>query len=337
MQMPLEGGIIGCGYFGRIQKEAWARIPEAEIVAACDLDRELAARTAPRAYTSAAEMFARERLDFVDIATRPESHLSLIRLSAAHKVPAICQKPIATDWREAVEMVETAEAAGVPLMIHENWRWQPWYRAAKEMIAQDEIGKPLAYWFRHRKRDGLGGNAYPDQPYFRRMPRLLIHETLVHYIDTARFLFGEIASVYAQVRRINPAIQGEDQALLLLTHESGLQGSIDGHRFLEPEPFGPAMGEAGLEGESGCLRVLATGDILLGLRPVWRNEVQEGYKGDSVYATQRHFIECLASGRPFETGGRGYLLGAFAAVEAAYRSAAEGRRVCLSEVTAGRA
>src|SRR5574340_170630 len=100
-------------------------------------------------------------------------------------------------------MVNVAESAGVALMIHENWRWQPWYRVAHDLIQRGEIGEPIGYGFRTRRRDGEGECPYPRQPYFREMPRLLIHETLVHHMDTARFLFGEIAAVYAQANRRN--------------------------------------------------------------------------------------------------------------------------------------
>jgi len=40
-------------------------------------------------------MFDGERLDFVDVATRPDSHLPLVRLAAGRKTPVICQKSMA--------------------------------------------------------------------------------------------------------------------------------------------------------------------------------------------------------------------------------------------------
>src|SRR5258708_35619722 len=156
-------------------------------------------------------MFDREPLDLVDIATRGETHLPLVRLAVERKVPVICQKPIAPDWHTALEMVDTAEFAGVPLMIHENWRWQPWYRVARGMIARGDIGRPVGYGFRTRTCDGMGDAPYPKQPYFRQLRRLLIDEALVHHIDTARFLFGEIDSVYAQASRRNLNVVAEDQ------------------------------------------------------------------------------------------------------------------------------
>ncbi|MEK7407130.1 MAG: Gfo/Idh/MocA family oxidoreductase, partial [Acidobacteriota bacterium] len=328
--MNLKGGLVGCGFFGQIQLEAWRRMPEAEIVAACDLDLERARRSAPRAYQSAEEMLDNERLDFVDIATTPETHLALVRLAAERRIPIICQKPMAPDWDQALAMVEAAEQAGVRLMIHENWRWQPWFRVVKQRIEHGDIGRPVGYSFRVRKNDGGGPAPYSHQPYFSRMPRLLIYETLVHQIDTARFLFGDIATVCAQARRINPVIAGEDQALILLTHQGGLHGAIDGHRFLDLAPDSPPLGDAVFEGDAGALDVTATGDVCRGATRLWVNDVRQGYRGDSVRATQQHFIACLASGAPFESEARDYLK-TFGAVEAAYRSIAERRVVPMSE------
>jgi len=327
----LKGAIVGCGFFAQRHIEAWCRMPEVDIVAAADPQLDRAQSFAGRAYRTAEEMLDREQLDFVDIVTRVETHLLLVRLAVERGIPVICQKPIAPDWNCAVEIVNAAESAGVPLMIHENWRWQPWYRAAHEMISRGDIGLPIGYGFRTRTRDGMGAEPYPKQLYFRQLRRLLIDEALVHHIDTARFLFGEINSVYAQTSRRNPNVIGEDQAVLVLSHGGTVHGWIDGHRFLDPDPDGPAMGDAFFEGELGTISIQGTGDVYLNRALVWKNTVTTGYRGDSVRATQAHFISRLRSGRPFESGGRPYLR-TFAAVEAAYRSATAGRCVSLSEV-----
>ncbi len=329
-QDALRGAIIGCGFFGRIQVEAWSRIPEASIVAACDLDLERARNLAPAAYSSPEEMLAGEHLDFVDIATRPETHLSLVRLAAERRLAVICQKPMAPAWHEALAIADAADKARIPLMIHENWRWQPWYRVARRFIDAGEIGEPIGYSFCTRRRDGDGPAPYRNQPYFKDMARFIVYETLVHHIDTARFLFGEVETVFARARRVNPVIVGEDRAILILAHRCSVEGVIDGHRFLDPAPDSPVMGDAFFEGDRGRIEILPSGDVWLNGRMVWKNGVREGYRGDSVAATQRHFIECLKDGRPFETGAREYL-STVAAVEAAYKSVAERRAVDLTE------
>ena len=81
--IPLRGGIIGCGFFAQFHIEAWRRMPEVELAAAVDPDLERTRKAAPRAYATAEEMLDTERLDFVDIATRPDSHAELVRLAAS--------------------------------------------------------------------------------------------------------------------------------------------------------------------------------------------------------------------------------------------------------------
>lgn len=324
----LRGGIIGCGYFAQNHLDAWRRMPDVELAAAADPDLARARAAAPRAYASAEQMLDQEKLDFVDIAARPELHLPMVRLAGERKVAAICQKPMAPTWPECVQIAETAESAGIALMIHENWRWQPWYRVVKEALQRGDIGQPVSYWFRTRQKDGDGPAPYAKQPYFRRMPRLLLYETIVHHIDTARFLFGEVASVHGRIRRINPVIVGEDQVLLTMIHTSELCGLIDGHRFTDTEPIGPVMGELGVDGDAGALVVDPAGNVRLGSRIVWQNSVTTGYRGDSVLGTQRHFIDCLRSGTKFESEGREYLK-TVRVVEAAYESVEQKREVAV--------
>jgi predicted dehydrogenase len=330
MPQKLRGAIIGCGYFAQFQISAWKRMADVDLAAACDLDPERARAAASRVYTSAAEMLEREQLDFVDIATRPAAHLELVKLALGRGIATICQKPMAPTWEDALEMVRAAQAAQAPLVIHENWRWQPWYREARRIMEAGGIGRPVSYLFRTRQRDGLGPAPYARQPYFVEMPRLLIYETMVHHIDTARFLFGDIESVYAQARRHNPVIRGEDCALVTIRHKGSVDGVLDGHRFIDTEPPGAAMGEAWLDGDESGLRINGRGEIFRGGERVFQ-PAEEGYRGDSVYATQRHFVECLQDGAESESSAAAYMQ-TFGAVEAAYRSMAERRAVRMGEL-----
>ncbi len=330
----LKGGLIGCGFFSRHHQEAWRRMPDARIVAACDPCIERARAAAPKAYFSAEEMLSAEDLDFVDIVTRSSGHLELVSLAARKGVAVVCQKPLAPDWESACRIVEIAGSHRVRLMIHDNWRWQPWYRAANRIIARGDIGTPLGYGFRCRWKDGGGDEPYPRQAYFRDLRRLIIDETLVHHIDTARFLFGDISSVYAEARQINPGIRGEDRAILALMHFNGVMGWIDGHSFLSHDDPGPSIDEAIFDGESGSIRVTSLGEIWSGHRKIWTDDFSIGYRGDSVHAALAHFIHCLETDESFETGDREYLEKTFAVVEAAYTSIAASRRVQTAEIVA---
>lgn len=320
----LRGAIVGCGYFGQIQLEAWRRMDCAEIIAACDADIARATASAEHAYTDPLEMLTRHKLDFVDIATRPDTHLSLVQLCVDNGLPVIVQKPMAPNLAEASEMLRLAQTTGIPVMVHENWRWQPWHREMKLRLDAGVIGKPFGYHFTMMNNDGLGPSPYPNQPYFSAMPKLLIFESLVHPVDLTRFYFGEIRKVFAVKRRRNPLIAGEDRALLVLSHDGDVDGVVEGQRYLQPEPPGPAMGHSLIEGELGRLVTLANGDLLLNGHLIWQNQTTLGYKGDSVRATQEHFISCLNEGKEFESSAARYF-GTFAAVEAAYLSADQER------------
>jgi predicted dehydrogenase len=334
----LKGATVGCGFFSRIQMESWKRVKGAKIVAVCDLDeakaRAFAADFGSKPYTDVDQMLETEKPDFLDIATRPASHLPLVRKAAVAGIPALCQKPMADTWEEACRITRVARRANIRLMMNENWRWQAWYRRIKSLLEEDRIGEPFYYHIATRQRDGLGEQPYPNQPYFKEMPRLFVIETIVHHIDTARFLFGDIEEVYCQTGKLNPVLRAEDFAILTLRHVGGVCGVIDGNRVTEPDEAGPAMEVARFEGFDNKIHLRHSGEVRLGDESVLSADGGRGYRGDSCRATQQHFVDCLAENRQFETEAGDYLKRTVAVVEACYLSAAEDRVVKVSEFSA---
>ena len=319
----MRGTMIGAGFFGAFQAEAWQRIADAEIVAVADPTPGRAVQFAQRfgilrSYECADEMLKAEKPDFVDIATRPDTHLALTRLAAARGIHVICQKPMSPTMADNIAMCEACETVGVRLLIHENWRWQPWYREAKRIIDGGDLGALKRLSFDWRTGDGDGPEPYSAQPYFREMPRLLIHESLVHILDSYRYLAGEFAVTACETRRVNPVIVGDDWAEIDVSFTSGAKGFIHGDRHTGPNPAPVAMGSMIIEGERGTLRISPVGELFLNDQQLPFVPNTTGYKGDSVLATQRHLIDCLRTGQPAESEGRTYLTTA-ALVEDCYR------------------
>ena len=312
---------IGAGYFAPFHVEAWQRIPEVELVALCDLDSEKAWSLAyrhevPAVYDDVVTMLDWHRPDVIDIITPPATHLPLCRLAAQRGIHIICQKPLAPTLTEAREIVRLTEAAGIRFMIHENFRFQPWYRRIKQSIRDGDIGDRLhQLYFRMRTGDGWPTDAYMNrQPYFRSMPRLLIYETGVHFIDVFRYLAGEISAITARLHRLNPHIAGEDKALLLFDFESGALGVWDANRYNEPTDGNPryTFGEMLVEGDRGSIRMYQDGRLTL--QPLGKQESPIAYfhedrnfAGDCVFHTQRAFVKAFTQGQAFETNGRDYL------------------------------
>lgn len=339
-QSNFRVAVVGAGYFAQFHHEAWARIPQADLVGICDLDRDkadaAAARVGTTAYTDLAQMLDATDATLLDIVTPPETHHALVAAAADRGLAVICQKPLAPSHADAVALVETAESAGITMVVHDNFRFQPWFREAGRLIDTGMLGNLHAVAFRLRPGDGQGPRAYLDrQPYFQTMERLLIHETGVHFVDTFRFLMGEVRSVTAELRRINPVIAGEDAGVVAFRFAGGASGLFDGNRLNDHEADNArlTMGEMWLEGAAGVLRL--DGRARLWWKPHGGAEVSHdydwrdrGFAGDSVHATQAHIVAHLRDGAPLENAGRDYLRN-MEIVEAIYRSAAEGRRIDL--------
>lgn len=331
---------IGAGYFARFHIEAWTRIEEVELVAICDRDLAKATSMAetyrvPKVYTDINDLFAQEDLDVLDIITPPETHHTLVQQTANQGIHIICQKPLAPTLEIAQEMVDIAKRKGVRLMVHENWRFKPWYRKIKELLEQDTIGDRLhSLYFRMRTGDGWPADAYMSrQPYFRTMPRLLVYETGIHFIDTFRFLAGKVKSVFADLRKLNPGIAGEDAGIIHFTFQNGARGIWDANRFNESNHPNPryTFGEMLVEGNQGSLRLYNDGNITLQKLGKQEENIpyaheNKNFAGDCVYFLQKHFVHCFLNDLPFENSGEAYLRN-LEVQEAVYLSAEEGRVV----------
>lgn len=335
----LRGCAVGAGYFSHFHYDGWKRVPGAEIAALCDLDEAKAQAVAqrygiPRVYTGFEQMLDAEKPDFADIVTPPPTHLELVRAAAERGIATVCQKPLAPSFAEAEAIVKICEEAGIRFAVHENWRFQPWYREIKKLIGAGAIGDLHSIYFRLRMGDGWGGDAYlARQPYFREYPRMLVYETGVHFIDAFRYLAGEVRRVYARMKKLNPVIRGEDRCVIHFEFESGAEALWDANRYNEPNFPNPryTFGECLAEGTGGAIRLDGGANLTvqpLGLPEREHDYAREdrGFAGDCCFAFQRHFAERMLDGGPFETSGREYLK-TLAVQEAVYQSAAEGRPV----------
>jgi D-apiose dehydrogenase len=339
----MRGVALGAGYFAPFQYEAWTRIPEVEIVAMCDRTEDKAAPImakyrVPRYYANWKEMIDREQPDFVDIITPPETHEEMCRYAAERGVHIICQKPLAPSYEISQRIVEFARAAGVRFMVHENFRWQPWYRVIKRIQTEEIIGDFTHLAFSMRMGDGWGDDAYlARQPFFREYPRLLVYETGVHFIDTFRFLLGDVVSVFARLRRLNPVIKGEDAGQVMLTFANGATAIWDANRYNEVEAEFPRFTFGSLRIDASRGHLTMGTDASIRIKPLgepgrdWDYPRQNvNFAGDCVYFLQRHFVDCMLSGREFESNGLDYLK-TIEVVEAVYASAERGQVMRLNQ------
>lgn len=336
----MRGALIGCGFFAQNHLNAWRdmRGEGVELVAVCDIDPAKAKAAAenfgvPRSYTDPARLFAEEKLDFVDIATRMETHLDVVSLAVKHGVRTIVQKPLAPDWATCLEIVRRADQARVPLAVHENFRYQAPMQAVKRVLDSGVIGRPS--WGRFSFRFGF--DVYKTQPYFHKEKRLVILDSGIHVLDLARFFLGEVQHLSCETQRRNPKNIGEDTATMLLRHTSGAVSIAESTYEARQVPDPVLQTLLTIEGETGSIKLHedfrmvvtkggASEESFVGtpLLP-WTSEPWHNLQ-ESVLNTQRAIISAWAQGREAETSGRDNLK-TFALVEAAYKAADEKRAV----------
>ena len=333
---PLRVACLGAGYFAQFHHDAWRRTGRVRLVGACDSDRDKARATGLTAFTDLDCLLKMAKPDLLDVITPPPTHLSAIRQAIEQGVKTIiCQKPFCTSLEEAREAVALAADAGVTVIVHENFRFQPWYRALKQALDTGLIGDVLQLTFRLRTGDGQGSRAYLDrQPYFQEMPKLLIHETGVHWIDTFRYLLGEPAAVYADLRRLNPVIKGEDAGYFILDYDNGLRALFDGNRLLDhaAENCRTTLGEALVEGTKGTLTLAGDGSVRLrhfgdvAETVLLAAQAWPGFGGDCVKNLIDHVVNGVLDGAPLENEARDYLK-VIAIEQAVYESDRLGQKI----------
>ncbi|WP_016956547.1 Gfo/Idh/MocA family protein [Catenovulum agarivorans] len=340
----LKVACVGTGYFAQFHYQAWQRLSNVfpiEVIAVVNRNIDNAKRVAdeygiPNVASSIADI-AHLRPDLIDVITPPVTHDTNVRQAIDLGANVICQKPFCESLSQAESLVEYAKQKDKSIIIHENFRFMPWYRKLAELLSQNLVGDVLNVSFKLRPGDGQGNDAYlARQPYFQQMPKFLVHETAIHIIDVFRFLFGEITQVSARLRKCNPVIQGEDSGVIHFDMANNISALFDGNRCLDHAASNHrrTMGEMWIEGTQGCLR-------LDGEARIWHrafNHIDEqqivypwqdqAFGGDCVFLTIEHIVKHYFLQTPLENTAAEYLTN-IKIVDAVYHSNEQKRVVLL--------
>ena len=215
----LKFAVLGTGFWSLYQIPAWYEVGGVELVAVYNRTVSKAEKVAerfnvPRVYGDPEELFEQEELDFVDIITEVPAHAPFVYMAAKHKVPVICQKPMAPDFETARKMVAACQEAGIPFFVHENFRWQTPLRALKGVLDEGVIGQPVRA--RIQFVHGMEDFVWENQPMLKTLERFALMDSGSHMLDLARFYFGEPQSLYSLQFQIRDDIAGEDAASVML-------------------------------------------------------------------------------------------------------------------------
>lgn len=333
--MSLRVGLIGCGWISPFQAEAWRRVEGAELVAVCDRDGTRSRSLADRfgiawSGDDALRMLTECPLDLVDIATTPDSHKSLTLAALKRGCHVVCQKPAAPSLEDAQVMIEAAEGLGRVLYINEMIRYCPWYRQAGEVLAAGRLGR-VAFARIYNRIPGFlpqgpeGRVEYGFRDFLKSEERVIMLEETIHYLDVARYLFGEPSCIYCVTERLSPLVRGEDIANLVLRYD-GLTVLIEDSW----SACGPPRSGMEMEGSAGSL-FLSGGALELFSGARGGVEERWDYSGKSwpqrrpeVFAALYRELLGVIAGRGNGTAQARDNLRTLALTLAAYESAASG-------------
>lgn len=186
----LRAAVIGLGAMGRHHVRVLGEIADVDLIAVADINGDTVARFTERrlirGYTDAVELLDREQPDIVSVAVPTGQHLPVTLLAIERGIHVLVEKPIAATIAEAVTMIESAERAGVRLMVGHVERFNPAIIELKRRLPQaGQIFQLLA------RRVG----PFPD----RIRDVGVVVDLASHDIDAMRFLLGRpVESLYAQ-------------------------------------------------------------------------------------------------------------------------------------------
>jgi predicted dehydrogenase len=324
-------GIAGTGSMGSTHAAGWVETGAelAGFVAETAREAErIASQYGVQTYPDFASML--HDVDVVDICTPTPLHHRMTLQAAAAGKHIICEKPLGRTAAQAREMIAACQAAGVTLLVAHVVRYFPEYVLAKESVARGEIGQPGVIRlsrgsFRPQKAEH---NWFLDSA----QSGGILMDMMIHDYDYARWIAGEVESVFAKSVAAGTPEAPIDYGLAILRHRSGALSHIAGAWAYPPTVFRTHLeiaGDGGLiefdsDASAPIVNLIArsggsSADVGLPASPV----------AESPYTTQiKEFYAVLCGEKEARvTASDG--LAAVQIAEAAIQSAASGKAVML--------
>lgn len=329
----MKVALCGLGEIGQIHLKA-IRESEAELVAVCELDQELARKSVGDevpVFADVGEMINLTEPDVVDVCLPHHLHVPIAVTALENGCDVLLEKPLAMDLAGVDEIARAAAESGRRVGVSHNQVHFAPHRRLREMIDSGELGEIRAIY----ERLWMGGKYGGWREDAAQVGGGLLMDAGVHRIYMAEFLGGPVRSVTAVMD--NP--RSEDAFAITLQYESGAIGVIQGGYH---GPDGVFDDRIEIQASKAMVEVLGCeaffegdleGDLRLRYRTdgKWSDDPVAGQWDESVVASVQAALADLGADREPDVGlaeGRS----AVAVVEAAYRSAETGQTIRISDL-----
>ncbi|MBN1351992.1 Gfo/Idh/MocA family oxidoreductase [candidate division KSB1 bacterium] len=346
-QSNLKFGIIGLG-IGRNHLASLQEIDGIQIAAICDTNPDVLSRIqkqydVPKSYTDGLKMLDKERFDAVVIATPNKFHAPFTIKAFERGAHVFCEKPMAMNTTEAIQMQAAADAAGKKLMLNMSFRYTPAAFALKKQLEQGMLGDiyfARTVWHRRRGIPKLGG-WFSTKALSGGGPLI---DLGVHRIDLALWFMGtpEPVSVSASVfnpigtqlaKEQNRTFDVEDLAVAFIRLENGAILTAEAswavnraeREFMETRLYGTKAGAVHRNVDQGYDFIAEAFCEENGyfVDKIYRNEFRPAPKSIA------HFIDCIRNDRePISSGKEGIKL--MKILDGIYESARLGREISIT-------
>ena len=252
----LKVAVVGAGIYGRNHLNAYTWNPNSDLVAVCDMNKnitdEVSREYGVKTYNDIEEMLNNEDIDAVSVATPDPYHKEPVLAAIRHGKDVLVEKPLATSSKDAYEIIDAAEKAGVRVMVDYHKRWDPASIAVKNKLQEETTGKPIRGYMRMDNIYDVALNwlkwSANSSP---------VHFVGTHCYDLIRFYMGcEVTQVYAVGHKgilQSKGVDTWDTITAILEFENGCTWTVE-NAWILPNGFAKA--------DDGCSEILCENEMI---------------------------------------------------------------------------
>ncbi|MGI6090548.1 MAG: Gfo/Idh/MocA family protein [Saccharofermentanales bacterium] len=234
-------GIIGAGMAGPLNAGALKDIPDAELVACCDINQEVALKFSkqfeiPHCYFNYNDLLNHKGLDAVCVVTPPSSHEEIVIAASLSGKHVMCEKPISINCISADRMIEACRSANVKFGVISMYRFMDQAQLIKDTLDKNRLGKLISI--------DCSGKCYRSDQYYASGAwrgtwegeggGSLISQT-IHFIDLMLYFAGDVNDIYGRyMTTIHSNIEVDDIANASFKFKNGAIGTLQSGTSIRP-------------------------------------------------------------------------------------------------------
>lgn len=232
MTTPLRVGIIGFGLAGRVFHAPFvATNPDFELALIATSSPERAAEATAQhpgaeIVPSPADLLERAGdLDLVILASPAHVHLEQGLAAFAAGAAVVVDKPFAPSVADAEQLIAASESAGRVLAVFQNRRWDGDFRTVKKLVDTGALGRVHRFESTFERWGGPTKQRWQDTTTIAQGAGITF-DLGSHLVDQALQLFGRAKLVFAELKVVRDGGVSDDDAVLILEHESGVHSHL---------------------------------------------------------------------------------------------------------------